>query len=266
VAFSIQDFHDLVRLLDQHPEWRAELRRLVLTEELLGLPAVVRELADAQRRTEAELRELARGQSELRQIVAGLVDAQRQIEGELRELRQIVAELAEAQRRTEEELRELARGQSELHRDLDDVRDQLGILRGRDLERWYREHAGAYFDDLVRRPRLLSPQQLADLLDAAEDAGQLTAAERRDILLADLVVRGRRIPDGSEVFLVVEVSVGIGPEDVERAVRRARLLDRLAPALAAVAGERIMPEAAALAEARGVWRVLDGRATAPGEG
>src|SRR5262245_54647048 len=65
VAFSVQDFHELVRLLDQHPEWRAELRRLVLTEELLGLPAVVRELADAQRRTEEALRELARSQSEL---------------------------------------------------------------------------------------------------------------------------------------------------------------------------------------------------------
>jgi hypothetical protein len=49
VAFSVQDFHDLVRLLEQRPEWRAELRRLVLTEELLALPAIVRELAEAQR-------------------------------------------------------------------------------------------------------------------------------------------------------------------------------------------------------------------------
>jgi hypothetical protein len=39
VAFSVQDFHDFVRLLEERPEWRVELRRLVLTEELLGLPA-----------------------------------------------------------------------------------------------------------------------------------------------------------------------------------------------------------------------------------
>lgn len=32
---TIQDFGDLVRLLEEHPEWRAELRRLVLPEELL---------------------------------------------------------------------------------------------------------------------------------------------------------------------------------------------------------------------------------------
>jgi hypothetical protein len=52
VAFSVQDFHDLVRLLEQRPEWRLELHRLVLTEELLGLPAIVRDLAEARQRTE----------------------------------------------------------------------------------------------------------------------------------------------------------------------------------------------------------------------
>lgn len=49
MPFTVQDFHDLVRLVEQYPEWRAELRRLVLTEELLSLPALVRELAEAQR-------------------------------------------------------------------------------------------------------------------------------------------------------------------------------------------------------------------------
>ena len=38
MAFTVRDFRDLVELLEQHPEWRAELRRLVLTEELLALP------------------------------------------------------------------------------------------------------------------------------------------------------------------------------------------------------------------------------------
>ena len=48
-------FQDLVRLLEQGPEWRTELRRLVLTEELLGLPALVGELAEVLRWTEAEV-------------------------------------------------------------------------------------------------------------------------------------------------------------------------------------------------------------------
>ena len=58
MAFTVRDFRDLVALLEQHPEWRAELRRLVLTEELLALPQVVRELVDAQQRTEQRLERL----------------------------------------------------------------------------------------------------------------------------------------------------------------------------------------------------------------
>jgi hypothetical protein len=105
---------------------------------------------------------------------------------------------------------------------------------------------------------------VADLIDDAEARGLLSPAERRDILLADLVVRGRRREDQEELYLVVEISVGIGPGDVERAERRASLLGRIQAAIPVVAGEGITPEAMALAETRGVWRVLDGQILAPG--
>jgi hypothetical protein len=35
---EIKDFHDIIRLLETYPEWRADLRRLVLTDDLLALP------------------------------------------------------------------------------------------------------------------------------------------------------------------------------------------------------------------------------------
>jgi len=35
-----------LRLLEARPEWRAELRRLLIPDELLELPAVVRQLAE----------------------------------------------------------------------------------------------------------------------------------------------------------------------------------------------------------------------------
>ncbi len=41
MTFGIDDFQALVRLLEQRPEWRAELRRLVLIEEQLA-PAALR--------------------------------------------------------------------------------------------------------------------------------------------------------------------------------------------------------------------------------
>ena len=62
MTFTIADFHDLVVLLEKNPEWRAELRRMVLTEDILTLPEIVRqilqsvaELAEAQKRTEARM-------------------------------------------------------------------------------------------------------------------------------------------------------------------------------------------------------------------
>jgi len=43
---EIQEFHDIVRLLEVHPEWRAELRRLILSDELLTLPQDVGRLTE----------------------------------------------------------------------------------------------------------------------------------------------------------------------------------------------------------------------------
>jgi len=40
---EIRDFHDLVRLLETHPEWWADLRRLILTDELLTPPEQIGE-------------------------------------------------------------------------------------------------------------------------------------------------------------------------------------------------------------------------------
>jgi len=55
MAFSVEEFRDLLRLLEERPEWRADLRRVVLTDELLALPSLVRKLTEAQRRSEERL-------------------------------------------------------------------------------------------------------------------------------------------------------------------------------------------------------------------
>jgi hypothetical protein len=47
---EIRDFYDVVRALDAHPEWRADLRRLILTDELLALPEQIGLSAAAERK------------------------------------------------------------------------------------------------------------------------------------------------------------------------------------------------------------------------
>jgi cell division protein FtsB len=224
MAFTVQDLHDLVALVTQHPEWRAELRRLVLTEELLALPQIVHDLAEAQRRTEQQIAQLT----------------------------QQVAQLVEAQRRTE---RQIVR-----------LQDDVGGLKGMALEQRYRAQAFAYLSRLVRRTHVLTEDELVALLEEAVARGVLSEDGMDEIARADVVVRGQRRDGSGEVYLVVEVSWGVGPGDVERAVRRAALLGQTGlQTMPVVAGERITDEAAELARAMRAWQVLDGRVTAPND-
>jgi len=95
MAFDVHDYLELLRLLQERPEWRAELRRLLLTDELLALPEIVRELAEAQRRTEERV-------GRVEEQIAALAEAQRRTEERVGRVEEQIAALAEAQRRTEE--------------------------------------------------------------------------------------------------------------------------------------------------------------------
>ncbi|MGH9063556.1 MAG: hypothetical protein ACRDZQ_14130 [Acidimicrobiales bacterium] len=136
--------------------------------------------------------------------------------------------------------------------------DQLGDLRGWRLEDRYRLHGDALLSSLARRLRLVQREELMTLVEDAEDAGSITMEEAVDVRLADAVFAGRG-RDGADVYLVVEVSAGIGPGDVARARRRADILAKLGvPTTAVVAGERIDDDPATLAAAAGVEVVTDG--------
>jgi hypothetical protein len=102
------------------------------------------------------------------------------------------------------------------------------------------------------------------MLDDVTDEGRLTESERQTIMLADTVLSGRRRTDGQEIYLLVEVSAGVGPHGVERAVERSRLLEKLGrPVVPVVAGSAITDDAAALAQEQGVWYAEGGRVVPP---
>jgi hypothetical protein len=146
-------------------------------------------------------------------------------------------QLATAQQRTDAQVAELTRIVQVLVID-------VGTLKGDVFELRYRDRAASYLGRIARRIRTLSTDELAARLDDAVVQGQLSVADKDEIMLADLVVRGRRRDDDTAVYLLVEISWSIGPYDVERAVERAALLSRVGtPALPVVAG-RTTTEAA----------------------
>ncbi|MDR7556649.1 MAG: hypothetical protein QN157_13725 [Armatimonadota bacterium] len=233
----------------------------VRTEErLTRLEETVVRLAEAQVRTEERL-------TRLEEMVVRLAEAQVRTEERLTRLEEMVVRLAEAQVHTEERLVRLEETVARLAEAQVRTDQQVAALRGADLERRYREHAAAYFQRLVREPRLVSNEELARLVDAAERRGAVSAAEREQVLWADVVVTGRLRERETETYLLVEVSTTIDVGDVQRAAERAQVLHRATglPAIAVVAGERITAEADRRATDLAVWRVLDGRAYGPDE-
>ena len=212
MPFTVDDFHDFIRLIETRPEWRTELRRLVLTDELLALPEQFTALVEAQQRTEVQLATL-------------------------------VAQV------------------SALTRTVQTLTDDVGELKGPSLEALYRARGHAYFSRLLRRPYVLTSDELSALIEEARERGGLSEVDAQDLYETDLVVRGKRPEDGTEVFLIVEVSWGVGPYDVERAARRAVLFSHAGLAtMAVVAGKSIVPEAVALDQRAHVWQLTDGQA------
>ncbi len=229
MPFTVHEFRDLVQILEQRPEWREELRRLVLTEDLLGLPQIVRELAEAQGRTE--------------ETVRGLAEAVRELSRHIDQLGRRVDVLVETQIK---------------------MGSDLEKLKGSDLERRYRERAPSYFRPLVQRGHTLTYDALYRVLDQAIARGQLSQREADEIELADAIVRGRSQDDEQPVYLVVEVSWGVGTEDVRRASERAALLSKAGTrAIPVVAGDWVTTAAEAMALSWKVWQVTDGHVVAP---
>src|SRR5437867_5568794 len=190
MPFTVADFNDLVRILEEKPEWRAALRRQVLTDELLALPEQVASLrAETERRFQeltAQIAELATAQKRTEEQVITLTV-------QMATLTTQVTELVEAQKRTDAQVTELA-GISRT------LKDDMGEVKGRLLEIDYRTKGPAYFSRIIRRTHVLSPDELTTLIDGAVESGALSDAQAEDLSEADVVVRGRRREDGAEVY------------------------------------------------------------------
>ena len=261
---DLKDFQDVIRVLEEHPEWQAELRRVLLTKDFLTLPEQVsrltesvHELVAAQTRTEQRLNTLT-------EQVAMLTEAQTRTEQRLNSL-------AEAQARTEQQLsalttqiKDLTEQVTVLTKTTQSLVDDMGKVKGVGLETRLRLSGSPFFGVVLRKPAVLSRGEVTDLLDEAESQGQLTPTEMREVQLADLIVRGIRRDNNTPVYLVVEVSWTIDTDDVRRAAARANLLAKTGTAsLPVVAGEKVGVRASELAQAMRVWQMTDDEVVPP---
>ncbi|MFN3741666.1 MAG: hypothetical protein ACK4VW_03210 [Anaerolineales bacterium] len=296
MAFQVSDYRDLIVLLHQHPEWRDELRYLLLTREILELPKSVAELVEAQKRSEERLTRLEQAVAELveaqkrneerlagveerlaraEERLAGVEERLTHAEDRLTRLEQAVVELVEAQKRNEERLaraeerladveERLARVEKQVQKltvRVDTLTDHVNEMRGTLLEMHYQKHAFGFFGKLIRRAQVVDLQEIW----AEKIEPHLDETERENLLFLDLLIRGQARPSlaeqlgSAELWLAVEVSTTVDRRDVERARQRADLLTKAGlMAVAVAAGQKITQGANALAKELGVILQKDG--------
>lgn len=198
MPFTVNDARDLVRILELHPEWRAEVRRLVLPEELLTLPDLVRELAEMNRQALERLAGVEERVSRLEEAVLALVESQRRYDERL-------AAIEAEQQQTNVRLTSLEKGQQRL------------------------EHR---FDGLEREVRSLQHVVGTTAEESAEGMLYFILPNKGYELVGDPfslrwngeidVVAEARDPEGRTVWVIVEAKVRLGRNAVITWSQRAR--------------------------------------------
>ena len=229
---TINDISDLIRILREDPAWAEAVRSVLLSQELLKLPEEVAALTKAFRENAETVNR------RLESLEAG-------------------------QQSLEAGQRRLEANQAQLQNTVNGMRGELGNLSGS----FFQRRAANFADRVVRRDFHLRQTSLAyhadqvgdsrlkPLLDEAVDDASNTFTENdaASVEQADAVIAGKA-PDGTDAYLLVEASITIVKDDVDRAKDRAELLQRAtgAETHAVVIGEAITAEAVTQAKDRTV--------------
>ena len=215
--------------------------------------AQVAELTQAQARTETQVAELTLAQTRTEAQVAELTQAQTRTEAQVAELAQAqarteaqVVKLTQAQTRTEVQLAALTQVTQSLVVEGGRQATRLDAVLGRTFEMQFRDRLTSYLGRLMRRGKLLRNDEVLEAIEQAVDAG-----EADEVLRADAIATG--VIDGVASHVVVEVSITCDTDDIDRAARRAGILQQAGlVAVPLVACEACSRESLAYARSRQV--------------
>ena len=207
----IDTIEDLVRVLDEHPEWRDALRARLLSRELLEMPAQLASFVAATREQfEAIERRFAMIDKRFAAIDKRFAAIDKRFDANDEPFDRLVAEMN-------------ARfGEAAAERKL--MRDDIGILKGAHARNVAERRVGLIARSLGLRDRRLLGG--AHLFDLARDAGAaMDSNEIQSYVEADLVFEAEDDRGGIH-YVAVEVSYTANGRDTSRALRNAGLITR----------------------------------------
>ena len=312
MTIPINTFQDILDALEREPSLRDELRRHLLGDDLLQLPALfaqhvaefaefvrltteqneltnrrlenletaVTDLKAGQTRLEttvgtlvSDVAELKTGQAKLETTVgrlettagtlvievAELKTGQAKLENTVGTLVSDVAELKTGQARLENTVGTLENTVSIMGSDMTELKNTVGTmggtvshLAGKDYEahaarvgpRRLRSHLNLERAWAVTHPPHGDPSFLTELAYLSEINGIITPEQAADLEYGDLVFTSTN-EDGGQCYILAEISLTVQQTDVERAARRAAILQHVTgiPTTPITIGESIAPDA-----------------------
>ncbi|MFN0096617.1 MAG: hypothetical protein ACKVVT_17810 [Dehalococcoidia bacterium] len=258
MALEISDLVDLMRLLREHPDWRASLRAELLGEELISTPELVRQNSEAITRLEQAVSSLQVTVAENSAAITRLVQAVSGLQVTVAENSNAIARLEKAvsdnmitvDQRFDSVDRRLASLDAWIAR----ADKDFAWLKALSLATHVRLNPHGIFHTKLRKMRVVIADDL-DLFVDAEESGAVTDAESLAVRKLDLILRGRAgaRSEAHDAYLAVELAWVVRPDDVERALARAEVLRRLGyEVIPAVAGPEFFATVPAMAAERNV--------------
>ena len=202
---TINTIEDLVRLLDEHPQWLDAVRARVLTRELIELPQTLARFAAGTNEHFAEV-------DQRFDRVDQRFD---KVEGEMNERF------------------------DKVEGDISGLRDDIAPLKGAHVRSAAVREAGLIAEDMgFALVRTLTSEQVR-ILSRSESTADISAGDLRSFRRADLIMEVTD-GEGETCYVAVEISFTANGRDTTRAVRNAGFLTAFTGkrSVAAVAGLR----------------------------
>ena len=258
MAFTVTDFDDFMAVLRAKPEWQAELRHLLVGEELAAINRSIDRLDETLASFIAWSKEMFermdRRLSRIENDMGTLATNVSALTADVGTLKTNVSTLTADVGTLKTDVGTLKADVGTLKTDVRTLTTDVGTLKGWRLEAWYRDRATAVFGHVLDKVKVISP---GDLRSFWKD-GVLSEEEWRDIRRLDLLIEGVD-DDGNRRRAAVEISFRADAGDLERAVRRAAIVARTGmPCWPVVATTEVAPEMGDLVRGRAAALLRDG--------
>ena len=221
---TINTIEDLARILREQPTWADALRALILSEELLDLPARLDRFIEEQQQVNRELRQFNEEQKQVNKELRQFNEEQKQVNKELLQFKEEQHQFNEEQRQFNEEQHQFNQG---VIQRLNSIEGRLGNLEGGDYERRSRSRGLARsmlvlgFESpyiALTQEGVIDPR-FTSTVERALRSSRVTREQMGDLYDADLIISANE-----NRHAVIEVSITADSDDIRRAKARAGIL------------------------------------------